>query len=550
MFRTTMMRAARLPRVAVASSSVVAGARQAVMRSTSVTGISQTKLVGQTIPSISALARFNRSYSTEAAAEAPVAAEDDGLITKFSELGKVGVHENVIKGLTQGMGYEQMTPVQSKAMSPALTGKDIVAQAKTGTGKTLAFLIPVIQRIINKHPDLAYPGRVRADATDISAIIMSPTRELAEQIGKEARMLCNSTGIIVQTAVGGTQKNRMLMEARNRGCHLLVATPGRLNDLLSTPNSGIAAPNLAALVLDEADRMLDVGFSQELEQIVRQLPSRKEVPRQTLMFSATVPRDVISLARTYIDGKNFEFVQTVDPNEALTHERIPQNIIPVNGYENIHPTMLEFFKREIEKSKQEGKMPFKAVVFLSTTAFVRLTSGVFNELRRRDSSLPRMFTIHSKLTQAGRTHAAESFRRSESSILFSSDVTARGMDFPNVTHVIQVGVPPDREQYIHRLGRTGRAGKDGEGWIITAQAEIPVLRKILVDLPISRQDGFASAGYDLGKKEDPERPAFVTEVGEVYKSVPGNMLAETYMSFFGGMAPGRSITTTDRKSVV
>ncbi|EPE03275.1 atp-dependent rna helicase [Ophiostoma piceae UAMH 11346] len=542
MFRTTMMRAARLPRVAAVSSSVVAGARVAVMRSA---GMTQTKLVGRTVPAVSAVARFSRSYSSEATAAASTeATEGPRVITKFSELGEIGVHENIIHGLTQGMGYEKMTPVQSKAMSPALTGKDIVAQAKTGTGKTLAFLIPVIQRIINKNPDLAYSGRVRARSTDISAIIMSPTRELAEQIGKEARRLVNGTGIVVQTAVGGTQKNKMLMETRTRGCHLLVATPGRLNDLLSTPNSGIAAPNLAALVLDEADRMLDVGFSQELEEIVRQLPNRKEVPRQTLMFSATVPRDVISLARTYIDGKNFEFVQTVDPNEALTHERIPQNIIPVKGYENIHPTLLELFQREVEASKQEGKMPFKAIVFLSTTAFVRLTSGVFNELRKNNSELPRMFTIHSKLTQNGRTHAAESFRRSTSSILFSSDVTARGMDFPNVTHVIQVGIPPDREQYIHRLGRTGRAEKDGEGWIITAQPEIPLLRRILVDLPINRQDGFAASNYDLAKKDDAERPAPVTAITNILKDAPGNLLAETYMSFFGGMTQGRSMQVT------
>ena len=133
----------------------------------------------------------------------------------------------------------------------------------------------------------------RARSDDIRDIIVSPTRELAEQIAVEAAKLVRGTGIIVQSAVGGTQKRMMLSKVRREGCHLLVGTPGRLNDLLADPSSGIAAPNLQALVLDEADRMLEVGFQQELMEIIKSLPDRRDVPRQTLLFSATIPKNVV-----------------------------------------------------------------------------------------------------------------------------------------------------------------------------------------------------------------------------------------------------------------
>lgn len=427
-----------------------------------------------------------------------------------------------------------------------LTERNSVAQAKTGTGKTLAFLIPTIQRMINDNPDLAYPGRVRASSTDIRAIIMSPTRELAEQIGEEARRLVAGTGIVVQTAVGGTQKSAMLMRTRQQGCHLLVATPGRLNDILSTPESRIAAPNLSALVLDEADRMLDVGFAGELREILRHLPDRSRVPRQTLLFSATVPKDVVSLARTYVDAKNFEFVQTVRADDTLTHEKVPQHIVSVAGYENIYPTMLELIQREMEAAQASSgeKMPFKALVFLPTTSFVQLTSAVFYNVSRNGTRLPRQYHIHSKLTQRARTTAADSFRAAESAILFSSDVTARGMDFPNVSHVIQIGVPPDRDQYIHRLGRTGRADKGGEGWSIIAKDELHAARNILTDLPIQRATGLASAEYDMSVADAADQPQAVKDISAAMQRAPRELMADAYMSFFGGASLGRNLQTT------
>ncbi|EFW99056.1 dead box RNA helicase [Grosmannia clavigera kw1407] len=554
MFRTAVLRAARLSRVATVSKAGVIGLRPVIRAS----GASRTSLMGTASPVLSQLTAQDRFYSsyasgatqTEESAETAQESEPEkasGLITRFADLESLGVHTNLVRSLTETLGYETMTPVQSATITPALSGKDIVAQAKTGTGKTLAFLVPVIQKMITENPNLAYPRRIRAKANDILAIILSPTRELAEQIGEEARKLCHGTGVIVQTAVGGTRKREMLMRTRQQGCHLMIATPGRLNDILSDEMSGIDAPRLAALVLDEADRMLDVGFDQELREIVRHLPNRSEQPRQTLLFSATLPKNVISLARTYVDPTNFQFVQTIDANDSPTHEKVPQHIVEVKGYENIYPTVLELFKREIREAKEagdEGK-PFKAIVFLPTTNFVQLTAVAFRMLARSNPELPYLYHIHSKLTQSARTNAADMFRRANTGILFSSDVTARGMDFPNVTHVIQIGVPPDREQYIHRLGRTGRADKGGEGWIIVPRDEMRSARNVLVDLPIKRADGLESATHDLSTAEaDVPPPELFTHVSSAMQRVPAGLLEDTYMSFFGGQSIGRNVQTT------
>ena len=288
----------------------------------------------------------------------------------------------------------------------------------------------------------------------------------------------------------------MLKKIQFEGCHLLVATPGRLHDLLSDSSSGVAAPDLAALVLDEADRMLDVGFEEELNQILHYLPRPVEKTRQTLLFSATIPRNVVKLAKTYIDPQNFEFIQTVQPDEVPTHAKVPQKLVQCKGSENLYPTLLELVRREVEAAR-DTELPFKAIVYLPTTAHVELTTKIFDSIAAHDRDIPLILGIHSKLTQGGRTMSANSFRRAKSAILFSSDVTARGMDFPNVSHVIQLYCPQDREQYIHRLGRTGRADKAGQGWIFLTQAEVPQARSRLTDLPIKPSREFKAATIDM-----------------------------------------------------
>ncbi|KAK3688572.1 P-loop containing nucleoside triphosphate hydrolase protein [Podospora appendiculata] len=494
--------------------------------------------VAQLRPFSNSLARF---YS--AASESSSPASDDllpsqhGRVTKFADLASLGVHEALVRSITEGMGYETMSEVQAATVNASLDGKDIVAQAKTGTGKTLAFLVPTIQRILLKEPGLATRTKTRPRADDIRAIIVSPTRELAEQIGAEARKLVQGTGLVVQTAVGGTQKRMMLQKTRFEGCHIMVATPGRLNDLLSDPSSGISAPQLEALVLDEADRMLEVGFDEELQEILRSLPDRKDVPRQTLMFSATIPKNVVSLARKYIDPSNFEFVQTVKSNETPTHEKVPQYIVPCKGYENMYPALLELCQREIARAKADPNvLPFKAMVFLPTTAAVRLGGALFRRLAFHDSSLPNISDIHSKLDQNQRTRASEAFRRATSAIMFSSDVTARGMDFPNVSHVIQMHNPPEREQYIHRLGRTGRAGKEGQGWLIIADLELQAARQKLPGLPIQRSTDLECATVDA-TLEGP-KPEQFDQVLAAFSRLPHELMHESYTAYLGGSTKG------------
>jgi ATP-dependent RNA helicase MSS116, mitochondrial len=404
-----------------------------------------------------------------------------------------------------------------------------VAQARTGTGKTIGFLVPTLQRIIANDPSLATRGVGRSDATNIRAIIISPTRELAEQIGTEARKLARHTNIKVQTAVGGMNKGMMLRRTKFEGCHLLVGTPGRLLDLLGDEYSGIDAPNLEALVLDEADRMLDVGFEKELQQIVRLLPNRKEKSRQTMLFSATIPKDVVQIARVYVDANNFQFVQTIKADEAPTHERVPQHIVPVEGIEHFVPTLLEIIERA--QRGEHGPEPVKAICFFNNTAVVKFMDEVFQYLSRALKSLPPTYAIHSGLDQRQRTYVADSFKRAQSALLISSDVTARGMDFPNVTHVIQFGVPPTRDQYIHRLGRTGRADKAGQGWIILTKDELDDARMKLPGLPIKRHDGLECAAFDLRNRGNSKQPKPFILTEAAMSRVRVGVLREAYEKF-------------------
>ncbi|KAI0403924.1 DEAD-domain-containing protein [Xylaria palmicola] len=471
-------------------------------------------------------AQANRSDEFAPVESAPV--------TRFTELSQLGVNEALIEALTRGMGYDAMTEVQAMTINPALKGSDMVAQAKTGTGKTLAFLVPLFQRVLQDQPELAdrFAFR-RASSEDIRAIILSPTRELAEQIGAEARKLAKNTGIVVQTAVGGTRKREALYQMRRQGCDILVATPGRLNDLLSDPDARVAAPNLQAFVLDEADRMLDVGFADELHSIQDNLPDTRASERQTLLFSATIPKNVVQLARTMVRPHKFEFVQTIKADEEPTHQRVPQHLVTVDGLENVFPAIMEIAHKA--KTAEESDLPFKAMVFFSNTAAVQFAHEVFRQtpLSNRGSGTS-LYQIHSRLSQGQRTQAANSFREARSAILFTSDVTARGMDFPNVTDVIQVGLPPDRDQYIHRVGRTGRAGNSGKGWLILTNEEIPEARYRLPGLPIKPNDTLETAKHVIGESaasDDVSR--FFGQIKEAYERVDRQSFTDAYMAYLG-----------------
>ncbi|KAH8817378.1 P-loop containing nucleoside triphosphate hydrolase protein [Xylogone sp. PMI_703] len=483
---------------------------------------------------------------------------EEELATKFEDLRtKKLVHPALIDQIVKGMALHTMTPVQRQTINQALQGTDIIAQAKTGTGKTVGFLLPTIQRILEKNPELAKHRRTsRARPDDIQAIVISPTRELAEQIAVEAKKLAYNTNVVVQVATGGNSKRSMLQKTQREGCHLLVATPGRLNDLLTDPYSRIAAPHLRMLVLDEADRLLDEGFSQDIEDIIKLLPDRTEVDRQTLLFSATVPHEVMHLVkRTLKPG--FEFVQTVQPGEQATHDRIPQKIVRVPGIENYLPTLLELCQREISKvgePLEEGedgaeagvRGPFKAIVYFASTANVQLAMEIFRNLRQPQNGTGslfgkhplwpvELFHIHGQLTQMQRTRSSEAFRRAKSAILFSTDVTARGMDFPNVTHVIQIGLPQSRDQYIHRVGRTGRAGKQGEGWIFIHENEIREARQRLRALPLTTDNTLDAGAVDMTHNAQlpAATAAVLNQIADATKMVDREFKTRAYMAALG-----------------
>jgi ATP-dependent RNA helicase MSS116 len=414
-----------------------------------------------------------------------------------------------------------------------------LAQAKTGTGKTLAFLVPVLQRIITNDPSLAQKSRgfSRADSHDIRAIIISPTRELAEQISVEARKVAASTGIVVQTAVGGTRKQEGLSRIRREGCHVLVATPGRLKDILSDYSSRVAAPNLDVLVLDEADRLLDDGFGPEIDSIKDLLPDPSVRDRQTLMFSATVPREVMGMVRKSMKP-DFHFIKTVNENDVPTHLRVPQKMVFLRGFENGYPAIVEILKKYMDQAAADRSMrPMKALIYFNTTVEVQLANDAFGALlidpmqRRSGNPLGRkIYHIHSKLSQSQRTNYSEAFRRADSGILISSDVTARGLDFPDVTHVIQIGIPRNRESYIHRLGRTGRAGKEGQGWVLIHDEEEQSFAQLLGDLPIEQDSSVEAANADMSKLDSLSGPVAETinQVTAALKLVPYEIKEDAY----------------------
>jgi ATP-dependent RNA helicase MSS116 len=410
----------------------------------------------------------------------------------------------------------------------------------------MAFLIPAIQNLLkDKALERRQPKRSQQGASDVRAIIISPTRELAEQIAVEARKLCDGTNVRVQTAVGGTGKKFALKAMNIYGCHLLIGTPGRLQDILSDPSSGVSAPNLHTLVLDEADRLLDQGFSQAISDIQRLLPDRRKVDRQTLLYSATVPDEVMSMVDQTLKPR-YKFIRTVKQGELPTHEKVPQKVVITAGIQNMLPALLELCRREIAAAmdpSNAGASPFKAIVYFGSTANVSLAASTFRNLQKLrgpnagGNSLrsTKIIEIHSKLSQSVRTYSSDMFRNSRSAILFSSDVTARGMDFPGVTHVIQLGIPSTTEQYVHRIGRTARGNNTGESWIILGDFEYGEASQRLRGLPIHRDDSLVTANVDMANElQLPASAAeILTQISEAILPVEREKKVMAYLANLG-----------------
>ena len=368
------------------------------------------------------------------------------------------------RSLKEVFGYEFMTPVQQQTIREIVNGVDCLAKAKTGTGKTLGFLVPAVERMVRHHTD-------RKSFEDTSCLILSPTRELALQIASEAKRLLQFHNFRVVCCVGGTSVRNDAVQLSNHGAHLLVATPGRLLDLLAN-HRGVASrmDNLQVLTFDEADRLLDIGFKQEIESILDLLEPSRAV-RQTLMFSATVSKSVQDIARQAL-RKGYQYIDTVGEDEDPTHSHVPQELMVAKETDQM-AAIASILERET------AKKPYKIMVFFTTTKLTSFAAAYFR------CTWPdyHIIDIHSRKTQASRQKASATFRKTPSAVLFSSDVSARGMDYPDVTCVLQVGLT-DRDQYIHRLGRTARAGKAGKGTLLLSSFEEKAMKRELRDMPL------------------------------------------------------------------
>lgn len=302
----------------------------------------------------------------------------------------------------------------------------------------------------------------------------------------------------------------------------------------------VRAPNLSAFVLDEADRLLDQGFAPEIESIQSRLPNRRDVDRQTLLFSATVPDEVMHIVKK-TTKPGCKFVRTVQAGEPETHEKVPQKIVRVAGFENVLPALVELARRELTRA---GGLPFKAIVYFAATAEVTVAAATLQNLKVSRASghhlqsplyPAKLIEMHGKLTQSQRTAAADNFRRAKQAIMLSSDVTARGMDFPNVTHVIQMGLPQTRDTYIHRIGRTARGDKTGEGWIFLTNEECAEARYRLKNLPLENDASLETAKIDMTKDANITAPvaAILTQVIDASKMVSIGDKTAAYMANLG-----------------
>lgn len=420
---------------------------------------------------------------------------------RFADLGKENLLNPILLNtITKDLKFDHMMPVQAATLHDLLQKRiDILAQAKTGTGKTIAFLLPAIQNLLNKQ---------RAGKTGVSLLVISPTRELAMQIAKEATALLQRLPQYkVSFAIGGTNKDR---EERGilGGCDILIATPGRLYDHLSNPAIVDAFKNLDTLVLDEADRLLDMGFMKALKDIIACLPDKASSKRQGMLFSATIAPHVQKFAHLVL-SEGYKFVSTIPEGEVNTHARVPQLLITVPEFSSVTPVMVSAIRSEIA---QVGIKEFKAIVFAPTAALADWYAAILQNL----PGFPPVSVLHSRVSQSKRTNVTNIFRDSSSSILVATDVVARGMDFPNVSNVFQVGIPADKESYIHRLGRTARAGREGRGTFIITDHELFFAKYNLKEIT------FIATPADFGAASEVARAASKIDIqAKVYQAWMG-----------------------------
>lgn len=347
-------------------------------------------------------------------------------------------------GALASKNYTQPTPIQAQAIPTVLSGRDLLGIAQTGTGKTAAFMLPSLDRLAQNRPQFLKPGQIRM-------LVLAPTRELASQIAASAEAYGSNMRASVGVIFGGVA-NQKSVRTVSRGLDVLVATPGRLLDLVD--QRAVDLRHLEILVLDEADQMLDLGFIHALKRIVKLIPAK----RQTLFFSATMPKTIKQLADTYLTNPAEVAVAPV----ATTAERVEQQVTFVNQAEK--PALLTLF--------------FQSQKIDRALVFTRTKHGADKVVRQLAAAGIEANAIHGNKSQPQRERAIGLFRSGEVPILVATDIAARGIDIPGVSHVINFDLPNVPEQYVHRIGRTARAGADGIAIGYCAEDERAYLRDI------------------------------------------------------------------------
>ena len=333
--------------------------------------------------------------------------------------------EPILRAIRE-QGYDVPSPIQAQAIPPLLEGRDLLGIAQTGTGKTAAFALPILDFLADDPQELV-PGRP-------AVLVLTPTRELASQIGESFRVYGKYLDIRCSVVFGGVGQGPQVRELR-RGVDVLVATPGRLIDLME--QGYINLRDIEVFVLDEADRMLDMGFIHDVRKVVAKLPSN----RQSLLFSATMPPDIVKLAHSILrDPLRVEVVPS-----ATTVDRVTQKVLMVAKAD----------KRKLLTEVLNDPSINRALVF------TRTKHGADRVVRHLCRTGERAEAIHGNKSQGARERALESFRSGRVRALIATDIAARGIDIPDITHVINFDLPNIPESYVHRIGRTARAGREG-----------------------------------------------------------------------------------------
>lgn len=370
----------------------------------------------------------------------------------FKELGLV---PGLVRAVEE-LGYEEPTPIQNLAIPLALAGRDLLGRAQTGTGKTAAFILPLLQRLDN--------------GDGLRALVLCPTRELAIQVAEAAKQYARHMKLWVGVVYGGTSVRAEVRDLK-AGFDVLVATPGRLIDHIDRGN--IKLDELEVLVLDEADRMLDMGFRPQINEILRHCPK----DRQTMLFSATLPNGVKSMAYDHL--RDPESVEAAP--QATTAEGVEQWVYPVEARQKM-PLLLDLLKKPGMDS---------VIIFTRTKAGA---DRVASKLRKENLQVA---LLHGDRHMKERVRAMDAFKDGTASILVATDVAQRGLDVEGISHVINYDVPRDPDSYVHRVGRTARAGETGDAITFMSAGEIGDVRTIehYIGRPIPRVE---LPGYGFG----------------------------------------------------